>query len=963
MADEVIGGVAVQITGDATQLQQTFGSVQKTAEDAGQKVSQAFNAGAEGSHELESSLEGVQEKLIELAGEFFALEKIADTFKEAISVDAEIQKTRIALTALTGSASAANDVVEQMERLAKSEAISFPELLPAAQRMAAMGISTEQLTPAMAAAGNAAFALGDSIENVSTRMASIALSGMAMPRQLRTIGLSAKDLAATLGITEQELEGVFKDLPDEDRIAALISAMDKFKDAAKLPAGISGGIIEFKNAWHGVLAEIGQGIEPVTDKLLRFAAVDAEVLAMLLKIGQHKPKEFDLSSVAIPEGQTGLLGDAKAKFDAQAEAAKLHAKEMSGNTLAQLDNEQKANEAAAELARTNAETQIAADHAIRQANIDGQQDEGTRNEESAQEAIRVEQDKASQIGAIDEKLRRQQVSVAQRRLAPELAGAYEPNQNPNEAAAKAAEIQTRITGQVQAINQRAANEQAKLAQSVSEARGKAGEADVDAQRGWAREESEAWEKNFNARMKQMQAEFVEEDRLAELHARVAEIETKGAGDVAALEIQRQKIDLERVYGLETSHTAAEQIAQARALATFDAEERAQKLASAEAQLKEAEAAAGTLHDQTRIASLTADIAVLKQQNANADAASASAIDQQNQKLTQQLTLEQQIAAAKNAAAGTYQQQQRAIGTNLGNEIGALPQQVGNDLGNSISDALLGHHPGKSIGQEMAKSVEDSLKNTAKKLVGDLLSAGFQEIFGKIKNAISPPAAQTGGAVGAPTGGGGVTAGATIPAGLPGAGVPIYGTPGAGGASDIALLTQINASLRQLVQAESACQCSQGTNQILNNMMGANASWKSDQIGKLSSIQTSSQITALSTVILATIAVVNEIRSFFPLGGGATAGGTDSAPGGMTLVGEKGPEIVNLPRGSQVIPNHAIRKYADGTSYSSTAFQTGSTNLHFHAHGMSNPDQFIDHVMRKLPDKLKARSPQFSPYSK
>ena len=126
MADEVIGGVAVQITGDATQLQQTFGSVQKTAEDAGQKVSQAFNAGAEGSHELESSLEGVQEKLIELAGEFFALEKIADTFKEAISVDAEIQKTRIALTALTGSASAANDVVEQMERLAKSEAISFP---------------------------------------------------------------------------------------------------------------------------------------------------------------------------------------------------------------------------------------------------------------------------------------------------------------------------------------------------------------------------------------------------------------------------------------------------------------------------------------------------------------------------------------------------------------------------------------------------------------------------------------------------------------------------------------------------------------------------------------------------------------------------------------------------------------------------------------------------------------------
>ena len=94
-----------------------------------------------------------------------------------------------------------------------------------------------------------------------------------------------------------------------------------------------------------------------------------------------------------------------------------------------------------------------------------------------------------------------------------------------------------------------------------------------------------------------------------------------------------------------------------------------------------------------------------------------------------------------------------------------------------------------------------------------------------------------------------------------------------------------------------------------------------------------------------------------------ADGTDSAPGGMALVGEKGPEIVNLPRGSQVIPNHAIKGYANGTSYSSTAFQTGTTNLHFHVHGMSNPDQFIEHVVRKLPDKLKARSPQFGPYSR
>jgi hypothetical protein len=38
---------------------------------------------------------------------------------------------------------------------------------------------------------------------------------------------------------------------------------------------------------------------------------------------------------------------------------------------------------------------------------------------------------------------------------------------------------------------------------------------------------------------------------------------------------------------------------------------------------------------------------------------------------------------------------------------------------------------------------------------------------------------------------------------------------------------------------------------------------------------------------------------------AYAGGTDSAAGGLSIVGERGPEIVNLPRGSTVTPNHKL----------------------------------------------------------
>lgn len=49
-----------------------------------------------------------------------------------------------------------------------------------------------------------------------------------------------------------------------------------------------------------------------------------------------------------------------------------------------------------------------------------------------------------------------------------------------------------------------------------------------------------------------------------------------------------------------------------------------------------------------------------------------------------------------------------------------------------------------------------------------------------------------------------------------------------------------------------------------------------------------------------------------LGGlGFFAQGTNYAPGGMAVVGEQGPELVNLPKGSQVIPNHNIGKAMGG----------------------------------------------------
>jgi hypothetical protein len=55
----------------------------------------------------------------------------------------------------------------------------------------------------------------------------------------------------------------------------------------------------------------------------------------------------------------------------------------------------------------------------------------------------------------------------------------------------------------------------------------------------------------------------------------------------------------------------------------------------------------------------------------------------------------------------------------------------------------------------------------------------------------------------------------------------------------------------------------------------------------------------------------------PSGVGHNAEGTDNWRGGPTWVGERGPEIVNLPRGAQVIPSPAARAAASaggGSTY-------------------------------------------------
>lgn len=72
-----------------------------------------------------------------------------------------------------------------------------------------------------------------------------------------------------------------------------------------------------------------------------------------------------------------------------------------------------------------------------------------------------------------------------------------------------------------------------------------------------------------------------------------------------------------------------------------------------------------------------------------------------------------------------------------------------------------------------------------------------------------------------------------------------------------------------------------------------------------------------------------------------AGGTDYAPGGMAWVGEKGPELMYVPRGAQVIPSDVSKKVANNAGKQANHF-----SLNVNIGSVSNRSD-IDYLVRQI----------------
>ncbi len=259
MADDIIGSLGVQIEADASDLKGQYDEAVRESEAAAERIAGAFE-----------SLVGIGEALAITEG-------LKEFGQEALNAYGTVQSVTVAITNLTGSATAAGEAIEAVKQIAATQPFAFPELAPTAQRMIALGVEVERLPLVLQTAANAASATGNSIDAVANSIERMALSGNAGARQLVQLGLNTEQLAKVMGVTADEVKKAFAAMDESARLDVLTTALQKFAGAAAAQADtVKGAWQILQNKFEEVMVGVGAALEPAVKDIIAFGTVAVE---------------------------------------------------------------------------------------------------------------------------------------------------------------------------------------------------------------------------------------------------------------------------------------------------------------------------------------------------------------------------------------------------------------------------------------------------------------------------------------------------------------------------------------------------------------------------------------------------------------------------------------------------------------------------------------------------------------
>lgn len=359
---------------DAADGVQSLGSA---AQDAGSAVGEASgslgdfsgsasDAGESASEAAEGGLADMAEQLTAIGEALVITEGLKEFGEEALNATATVQSVTVGLTALTGSAQQADEIIEQIKQLAATEPFAFPEIAPTVQKMVAMGVAAEQIPGVLQTIADTAAATTNSFQQVAQMFDRMTLSGTANARSLATLGISAQqlnqamgDLGAGADATSKQITAAFAAIPTQaQRIQILEDALSKFSGTAAAEAQTIGGQWQiFQNNFEEVMVGIGEALAPVVGDILSFGKTVMGAVQEVIDAFSYVPQPVQDVVIAV-----GLLAAAAVPLTAGLGALAIGISAISG-ALPALTALFGASTVAEGEAATAATTMAAADHA------------------------------------------------------------------------------------------------------------------------------------------------------------------------------------------------------------------------------------------------------------------------------------------------------------------------------------------------------------------------------------------------------------------------------------------------------------------------------------------------------------------------------------------------------------------------------------------------------------------------
>lgn len=770
-----IANLLISLKADFGDADQASGNLIDRLDEVGKKADETKDhlsemkggteEGGEGFDALSEHLSDLSQELLKFGLEALELTSIFEALKEAVSVSSELEASRVALESFTGSAQAANEVIEKMEKIAHDEALAFPEIIPAAQHMIALGLSAEGTERAIAAAGNASHALNAPLESITQRMSYMALSGVANSRSLRSLGVSAEELGKIMGVSAGEFSKAFRVLDQEDRTAVLAESLKKFGDqGAKAAQLVSGEWTNLKNSWHAAFAQMGDDLNPITKGLLNLGTQTSDIAKSFIASIKGMGEEFPiLAHLATTASQTivdsfALMADSLSndkKIDSAkifkrsldqnityAEASKRthaesfvgpqqtdeekkkaeeaanvapdvkakaqeglgpeRAKQAAANQLAIINATKEANNALASLQRERATTAIEFAHSQKQAEIDLIQDNVTRARESAAEEINVTQQKFAALGQIAITEAQKNASLLESTRKAKLAQTYTLSGSGGEDTEARASKMKAVETEIASERQKIEENLNKQLQKLADDQTKALGKNLTTEANLNREASI---KSLDEWVKFFDG--VTKESKTSTDALLKDSITAGIATGDAL---RQAKLASQEQGATSGKLASERAYGEQLTHTFQQElQHIQQLANYEEVVL-------SLKAQELLAE--ADIADAGNETAKAEQLRASALQLQNQLLNTQFQTETKIGELK---------QQHSLKYQVGTEIKNSAQQVPSAVGNALAGGLVNHQQGQNIGQEITKA----LKNVGQQLLGTVFTSVIHQLISSI----------------------------------------------------------------------------------------------------------------------------------------------------------------------------------------------------------------------------------------